>query len=213
VTGRLDGRGVRRPDWPRWAALAVAATFLVAAVGYFIGVRTTEPDAPTAADVGFVADMTSHHDQAVEMALIAVDRAADPIVRSFATEVVIFQRWELGRFRSIQERWGVRQPEYDPERETMAWMDMGTPLSAMPGMAAEADLDRLQDASGTAFDLLFLELMSEHHRGGLHMAEAAEEDASDPEVRDLAGIMARTQASEIAEYAAQVERIRATMGR
>jgi uncharacterized protein (DUF305 family) len=196
----------------RWGALAVAVAFLVGAIGYLIGVRTTEPDAPSEVDEGFVADMASHHDQAVAMALIAQERSEDPIVRSFASEVVLFQRYEMGRFRSIQERWGVRQPDYDPDRTTMAWMAMPTPLSAMPGMASAEDLDRLQDETGAAFDLLFLDLMSEHHRGGAHMSEDAATRASDPEVRDLAGVMARNQLAELGEYEAQAERIRASMG-
>lgn len=201
-----DAPDAARPA--RWIALAIALAFLGGAAGYLVGVRTSEPDAAAETDTGFIADMTDHHDQAVEMALLALDRAEDPVVRSFAEEVLLFQRYELGRFRSIEERWGVQRPEYDPERLTMAWMGMPTPLSSMPGMASEEDLARLAAAEGSAFDLLFLELMAEHHRGGLHMSDVAATQAKDAEVRELAALMARNQRQEVAEYEALIERLR-----
>ena len=88
----------------------------------------------------------------------------------------------------------------DPDRLTMAWMGMGTPLATMNGMASQADLGRLANASGVEADRLFLELMTEHHRGGIHMAEYTAAHARDDETIALAVRMARNQALEITEY-------------
>lgn len=56
-------------------------------------------------------------------------------------------------------------------------------------------------------DALFLELMAEHHRGGIHMADYAADNASDPGARALAARMARNQAIEVNEYARTAERL------
>jgi uncharacterized protein (DUF305 family) len=77
----------------------------------------------------------------------------------------------------------------------------------MPGMISDDRLDELEESEGREADALFLELMAEHHRGGLHMAEYAAEHADDGDVRDLAARMWRDQAIEINEYAAAAERL------
>jgi uncharacterized protein (DUF305 family) len=42
--------------------------------------------------------------------------------------------------------------------------------------------------------------MAEHHRGGLHMAAEAAQNAGDETIRDLAARMEHAQAGEINEY-------------
>ena len=181
------------------AILAVALAFLFGAAGYFVGVRSTqEPTSPV--DIGFLQDMSEHHDQAVEIAQLTIPRAVDPVVRSMAEEIVIFQRFELGQMSVMLEHQGAEPAEYDPDRITMAWMGMPAPLRNMPGMASERELADLTAATGTEVDRQFLELMINHHRGGLHMSEYAAANAVDPSVRDLAGRMARYQAVEVQEY-------------
>ena len=41
----------------------------------------------------------------------------------------------------------------------------------MPGMLTRAQLDRMDDAQGPAFDRAFLELMIQHHEGALEMVK------------------------------------------
>lgn len=191
------------------AILAVALAFLFGAAGYFVGVRATqEPTSPV--DIGFLQDMSEHHDQAVEMAQLTIPRAVDPVVRSMAEEILIFQRYELGQMSVMLEHQGAVPAEYDPDRITMAWMGMPTPLRNMPGMASERELADLTAATGTEVDRQFLELMINHHRGGLHMAEYAAANAVDPSVRELAGRMARYQAVEVEEYEGVQRRLSAS---
>ena len=59
--------------------------------------------------------------------------------------------------------------------------------------------DALRNAEGADADALFLALMSDHHAGGVAMAQAAASRADDAWVVDTAQRMARIQASEIAE--------------
>ena len=73
----------------------------------------------------------------------------------------------------------------------------------MPGMASQADLDRLGAASGKAFDVLFLQLMLRHHQGGLPMASYAATHAETAQVRNLAQKIVVSQTSE-GEYLTQL---------
>ena len=82
-------------------------------------------------------------------------------------------------------------PDSKMKRETAA---------TMPGMASDADLERLRTTASLEADELFLTLMQAHHEGGIHMAEDAAGNAEDAAVRELAARIARIQASEVAEY-------------
>ena len=80
--------------------------------------------------------------------------------------------------------WGYDRD--DRSDEAMAWMGMPVPLEQMPGLLTDEQMDQVRAARGAELDALFLDLMAEHHRGGLHMAAEAAETASDDDVRRLA---------------------------
>jgi len=184
----------------RAAVVVVAFSFLAGAVGYAIGVRQ-EKTPSNATDVGFLVDMSDHHDQAVTMALTVYNRTTDPTIRGFAQDVLVFQRSELGRMAAYLEDHDAVRPDYDPDRPAMAWMGMPMAASRMTGMASEDQLTALAEATGRDLDLMFLDLMTVHHRGGIEMADYAAVHAADPRVRTLATRIARQQTSEIEEYA------------
>ncbi|MEM7509216.1 MAG: DUF305 domain-containing protein [Pseudomonadota bacterium] len=91
--------------------------------------------------------------------------------------------------------------------EAMAWMDMAVPLEQMPGLLTDDQLDQVREAEGAELDRLFLELMAEHHRGGLHMAEEGARLAEDDDVAELAARIERNQAGEINEYRITAENL------
>ena len=199
--GRPSRSGFRRilPATPAQYVVGVAALmFLAGAIGYVIGVR--DGDAPSAgtADVGFLYDMTAHHEQAVTLSMLELTNGSDPSIQAFAREIIRSQAYEMGLMWMRLGMWG-----YDPAAPTqqpMAWMGMTVPSTdAMPGMADAAELDALRNAEGADADALFLALMSDHHAGGVAMAQAAANRADDAWVVDTAQRMARIQTSEIAE--------------
>jgi uncharacterized protein (DUF305 family) len=96
---------------------------------------------------------------------------------------------------------GTVRPDFDPARPAMGWMGHSMTAGTMTGMATDDQLAALQSATGRDLDVMFLDLMSAHHRGGVEMAEYAAEHAADPNVRALAARMASQQTSEIEEYA------------
>ncbi len=52
---------------------------------------------------------------------------------------------------------------------------------------------------------MFVDLMTAHHQGGLHMAEFAATEADNEEVRAMAESLATSQAEEIGELQGLVE--------
>lgn len=187
--------------WGKVAVLGLALMFLGFAVGFVV--TRDRPPASDSADVGFLQDMITHHDQALGVATLTVAYGEDPTVRSYAMEVLTFQAYEIGVMTKTLAGWGLTRD--DRSDEAMAWMDMGVPVEQMPGLLSEEDLDRVGDARGAEIDSLFLDLMAEHHRGGIHMAQEAAARVDDDEVAELAARMERNQAGEINEYRVTAE--------
>lgn len=183
--------------------LALAVTALVALVvgvlATLLVVRATGETSvlDTGADAGFARDMQTHHRQAVEMAFLVRDRTEDPEVRTLAFDIITSQQQQAGQMYGWLVQWGL--PQTGP-REPMAWVggDHGHGEGGtMPGMATDEQLDELRAAEGVEAERIFLELMTEHHRGGVDMARAALADARTDEVLTLAGAIERAQATEI----------------
>ena len=135
---------------------------------------------------------------------LIVATGEDPTVRSYAREILLFQGYETGVMTQMLDEWGHSRS--DRSDQAMAWMGMGVPVEQMPGLLTDEQMDQLRDAEGADFDALFLDLVAEHHRGGLHMAEYAFAHAGDAGVRELAARIARNQAGEINEYRMLAER-------
>jgi uncharacterized protein (DUF305 family) len=148
-------------------------------------------------EVGFARDMAAHHAQAVELADLVRDRTDDPAMRRLATDIALTQQGQIGRMQGWLDAWGL--PLHGDEAP-MAWMghDMTGGTPSMPGMAGEAEVAELRDATGTAADRLFLTLMIRHHEGGTGMATAAAESATVPAVVTLAGAVRDSQSAEVA---------------
>jgi len=193
--------------WIGPIVLAATLAFLAGAIGYVIAGSETMTEPASEADIGFLRDMADHHDQAVVMSILATENANDRTVRDFAREVIIFQRYELGIMDLLLDEMGSDRG--DPERRAMTWMGMDSSVAEMDGMATEEQLEELRTTTGLAADILFLELMIEHHRGGLHMAEEASRTADNPRVRRLAEQIVALQTGEIEEYQGVLKRLQA----
>jgi uncharacterized protein (DUF305 family) len=193
-------------SWWRVALLSVAAT--VAAVGLVMILTEERPDTDSV-DVGFLQDMRSHHDQAVRMSLAFLFKpdGVDPILRTIAGEILLSQQQETGIMVEILRGFGT--DEENSSGTAMAWMNEPVPLERMPGLASEAELDRLDAAQGSDADQLFIDLMIAHHEGGVHMAEYAADRAETGRVRSVARAMARVQQEEIDELRAIDSRLEA----
>ena len=182
------------------AVAAVAALILGLVLGALLLGNETEPG-DQSAEAGFARDMSVHHAQAVELAFIVRDRTDDPEVRAMAYDIINTQRAQIGMFSGWLQQWELPQTSVRPPME---WTDHGhsdammTSYDDMPGMASDADLQKLRDASGREAEILFLQLMIEHHKGGVEMAEAVLPLTEREEVTYLADTIVAGQQAEIA---------------
>jgi uncharacterized protein (DUF305 family) len=186
---------------PRWLLVVLGVVCAVALLGagaaltVLTGVGTNRPPSVDSVDAGFARDMSTHHDQAVQMAQVARDNSNDPAVRTMAFDIETGQLGQIGQMRGWLQVWG-QTPQADIPQ--MAWMDHTVePGQLMPGMASTAELARLKALSGKAQDVYFLQLMIRHHKGGLEMAQYGAAHAAEPYVRDMASKIVTAQQNEV----------------
>ena len=179
---------------------AVATLILGAVLGVLLLGSESEPG-DQSPEAGFARDMSVHHAQAVESSFIVRDSTEDPEVRAMAYDIINTQRAQIGMFSGWLQQWELPQTSVRPPME---WTDHGhggAPMESyddMPGMASDADVQKLRDASGVEAEMLFLELMIEHHKGGVEMAEAVLPLTKRTEVTYLADTIVAGQQAEIA---------------
>jgi uncharacterized protein (DUF305 family) len=187
---------------PRWARLtigAIAAVLLLAAgyAGRYVVEYVTSPG-DTSVEAGFARDMSTHHAQAVEMAMIVYPKTTRSEIRSMAYNITTSQSMEIGIMQTWLAGWHLSATS---SQSQMAWMPNGTKeLNAdglMPGIATKAEIDQLRKATGTAADVLFCQLMVRHHLGGLHMVDAILKLTDRSEVRSLAETMRLAQSGDV----------------
>ena len=195
-----DDGGIVLPWWQNplnIIALLIGVLVLAAGTGFVVGERTATPD-PNAVDIGFLQDMRTHHEQAVEMGLTLLSTTGtDQMVKQIAREIAFGQAVESSKMIQLLREYG--EPEANQTDTAMSWMNESVPVDRMPGLASADDLDRLTAATGSDAGRLFLTLMIAHHQGGMHMAEYAVEHASTSEVVKLAASMVSGQRGEITE--------------
>jgi uncharacterized protein (DUF305 family) len=206
----------REPGWVRPFVIvaAVLVLLLVGATGGLLIGRAGVPEVPAAesVDVGFLQDMSVHHQQAVEMASWERDHTTDPELRQLAYDIESTQTGQIGRMQGWLELWGASaQPVGRPYMTWMAGSPTGahdhavtaSGVSTMPGMASADDLKKLRASTGTQMDVFFLQLMLRHHEGGASMLSYAAQNASQEPVRNLAAQMLSAQTAE-ATYITQL---------
>ncbi|MFE1168793.1 DUF305 domain-containing protein [Nocardiopsis sp. NPDC058789] len=182
---------------PLWMTVTLVALALVG--GLLLG-RPSYP-LDTSADAGFLRDMSTHHAQAVDMALLVMDRTDDVEVHTIATDMARTQQAQIGMMQGWLSSWGLTARASEPPMTWMAAHDHGggegVVPETMPGWATEEEMVRLTDAEGEEAEVLFLELMIAHHLGGIDMAEAEVELGNEDLVTTFAQGMVDAQQSEV----------------
>lgn len=158
------------------------------------GAITGTDDAPALndADIEFAQGMIAHHEQAVEMAEIALDpnRSAGPEVIDLATRIQAAQEPEIEQMSGWLTAAG--------EPVAMDVSD-GHDMSSMDGMMSADQMDALALASGGEFDVMWLEMMIAHHEGAISQSETVKANGSNTDVLALADQIITTQQAEITE--------------
>ncbi len=158
----------------------------------------------SATDVAFAQSMIPHHQQAVEMADLALAPQADasPQVKQLAEQIKAAQDPEIQQMTGWLQGWGA--PTAMPGASSAPGMqgmdhsghDMGG--MSVSGMMTDEQMQALRAASGQEFDDMWLQMMIEHHQGAIAMAEQVKGAAGDPQVAALADQIIAAQQQEIA---------------
>ena len=182
-------------------AVLVALVALFAA-GSLVYARLPRTPGENSAEAGFARDMSVHHSQAVEMALMIRDQTWDPAIRTLATDILLSQQEQIGEMQGWLDVWRL-----SPTGNELPMTWMGHPVTGrMPGMASRDEIAQLQQTDVAKADVAFLQLMIRHHEGGVDMARAVLDRSDRWEVRRLAGAIASSQASEISVMENLLER-------
>lgn len=145
--------------------------------------NTTPPPYTPRNDVDFIEALVPHHQDALEMARIEVERGTRPEVKSMAQAMIDQQTQEIAlmtsEYQALTGRKRVPPPPTDRHMQN--------------------DMRRLERASEAEVDAVFLDEMIPHHAGALVLAHRALPYLRRPALRDLAQNVTNAQAIEIGE--------------
>jgi uncharacterized protein (DUF305 family) len=145
-------------------------------------------------DIAFAQGMIPHHQQAVDMAKLATERAADPKVKDLATRIQGAQDPEIQQLSGMLEKWGAPT---EPTGSSMPGMDHGDTSGS--GMMTDEEMQQLEQASGADFDRLWIQMMLKHHQGAVTMAKFELDKGGNADAKTLAQRIVDTQEAEISE--------------
>jgi len=152
-----------------------------------------------ATDVGFAQGMIPHHAQAIEMADIALQKSTYEPVLKLARAIKGAQYPEIQQMSKWLSNRGQKVPDTSMSMDhgDHSMDGMGSMMTS--GMMTEADMKKLNESTGSAFDRLWLQLMIQHHEGAITMAKEELAKGKNPEMQTLAQAIISGQQKEIDE--------------
>lgn len=157
--------------------------------------QTSSPQSSmSGSDAMFFQMMIPHHQQAVDISNLALEKSKDPELLALAKEIRDGQAAEIKQM----EKWLT-----DNGENLTAGHDMG---HEMGGMLSDEDLSKLNSLSGTAFDIFWLKGMIGHHDGALHMVTMIT-DSNQADFRSFAGSIDSLQSEQIAQMKKMLVRL------
>jgi uncharacterized protein (DUF305 family) len=187
----------RGPEIPfsRIVVGGLALLFLAGLVGWWIAQPTDESF--SSVDSGFLADMTDHHQGAINLGFAYLHNEHDLTIGNMARAIITDQSQEVGLMNSLLTDAG--SPSTIGDGVAMDWMGESVSSSDMPGLATQAEFDQLRAATGLEADEVFTRLMIEHHAAGVVMAEYAAAQGENERARRFARGVAKVQREEITD--------------
>ncbi|MCB8821840.1 DUF305 domain-containing protein [Microvirga rosea] len=172
-----------------WSFLAVFGLVVLGALA-FLGWQNRElpwMGQDAVYDQAYMRRIAAHHDQGLELALLAVERAQDPDLRDTARLMAASQKGDIAVFRQFWSSWfpGLLPPATAEDHR------------AMPGMLSADRIGELRRVSDDGFAPLFISLMTHHHQGAIAMADETLHGKSDIRLRLMAHAIRHGQRGEI----------------
>lgn len=146
------------------------------------------PGTESEVDEMFINMMVPHHQGAVAMAKIALERSGRAEIREMANAIISSQEVEITQLKDWKQQWYGSSET--PSMQAMPGMSGGHPMNM------QADVDALQIAP-EPFDLAFIDTMIPHHQSAIDAAQMVIDLAVHPEIRELARQVIEAQQKEI----------------
>jgi uncharacterized protein (DUF305 family) len=148
-------------------------------------------------DQHFIQMMIPHHQGAVDMARLALNRAKHPELKKLAQSIEKSQSQEIRDMRAWYSKWyGKNIPDSKYSSGMMHGGEMGMhgDGGCGMGMMGNVDLESLKNSAN--FDRAFINDMIAHHKMGVMMASWVL-NSKHPELRKLAMSIIQSQSAEI----------------
>lgn len=178
-------------------ALLTVIVILAASLIYMLGSRdsdgisgmhdhmggTTSNSSLTGADVMFLQMMIPHHQQAIDMSNLAIKISKNEELLTLSKTIAKDQAAEIIQMKNWLMQAGASE-------------DPGHSMSGMGGMLTEDEYAKLETSSGKEFDKLWLQGMTNHHEGAIHMTNMIA-DADNPEIKAFGKAIVKAQSAQI----------------
>nr|5FFA_A Chain A, CopM [Synechocystis sp. PCC 6803] len=138
-------------------------------------------------DQSFIEMMTPHHQDAIDMAEMALQKAEHPELKKLARNIIRDQEREIKEMKTWYQQW-FKRPVPALSSQGMMGMHQGHGMMAM-------DLDALATAQN--FDREFIRQMIPHHQMAVMMASNLKTNTERPEMDKLMDDIIRSQSAEI----------------
>ena len=141
-------------------------------------------------DLQFIDSMIHHHEGAVTMSKMALQKTGNAELRPFLQKIMDDQNKEITQMKAWRDNWFPGKPS--ALNMEMRGMKMGS--EKMNTNTHETEMQAMQ---GKEFDLHFIDMMIPHHEGAIVMAKDAVTRAEHAEIKNLANEIIREQETEI----------------
>ncbi len=154
-------------------------------------------------DLMFIDMMTPHHESAIAMADVALERGEHPEITELAQLIIDAQKAEIEQMQAMRDEWYADVPIMPVgEMGGMGMMmqgsqDLGMGMMNMAGMMDPEAATEEMRAAPEPFDLAFINAMIPHHLMALMMTEGLIQVAEHPDLAQLAQRMFDAQLQEI----------------
>ena len=147
------------------------------------------------ADVTFAQQMIPHHQQAIQMSDVILDKQEiDPRVVDIANQIKVAQGPEKEQMQGWLTQWGQQTPPSGSTTPSGSSMPSGP---KMPGMMSDQEMTALQNSEGVEVSKLFLTMMIHHHQGAITMAQTEQKSGQNAPALALAKSIITNQQQQI----------------
>lgn len=149
-------------------------------------------------DRHFIEQMIPHHQGAIAMADLALQKAQRPEIKALAADIKRTQTAEIEQMRAWYKEWyGVDVPTANTSTSSSSGNMMGGGMSSMMGGGMNMNGNTQDLATATDFDKAFIEQMIPHHQMAVMMAGMVLAGGEKAELRTLVQSISTSQSAEI----------------